>query len=144
MKSIELSPTPASATVQKVALVFGIGFLAAAIAGFLVTGMSNMDPNPDTAPRALGIFPVNVLHNVVHLVFGIWGVVAYRTFGAAKSYCQIAGVIYLVLFVVGFVAPTGFGLVPLGGTDPWLHLVLGVPLTYFGFTARDTAVPARV
>jgi hypothetical protein len=124
-------------TVQKVALVFGVGFLIATVAGFLVTGMSNMDPNPETAPRALGIFPVNVLHNVVHLAFGIWGVAAARSFAASKTYCQIAGVIYLVLFVVGFVAPSGFGLVPLGGTDPWLHLVLGVPLAYFGFTARE-------
>ena len=124
--------------VQKVALVFGIGFLAATIAGVFVTGMSNMDPNPETAPKALGLFPVNVLHNIVHLVFGIWGLLAARTFGAARSYCRIAGVIYLVLVVVGLVFPTGFGFVPLGGTDPWLHLVLGAPLAYFGFTARET------
>jgi len=134
-----------NSTVQKVALIFGIGFLVATIAGFLATGMSNMDPNPATAPKALGLFPVNVLHNIVHLVFGVWGLLAARSFGAAKSYCQIAGVIYLVLVVVGFIAPTGFGLVPLGGSDPWLHLVLGVPLAYFGFTARETApaAPAR-
>jgi hypothetical protein len=45
--------------------------------------------------------------------------------------------IYLALFVAGFVAPTGFGLVPLRGTDPWLHLALGAPLAYFGFTAKE-------
>ena len=129
-------------TVQKVALVFGIGFLAAAVAGFLATGMSNMDPDPTTAPKALGMFPVNVVHNVVHLVFGIWGLVASRSFGGAKSYAQIAGVIYLVLVVAGFVAPNGFGLVPLGGNDVWLHLVLGAALAYFGFTARDMPVRA--
>ena len=127
-------------TVQKVALVFGIGFLAATAAGFLATGMSNMDPNPETAPRALGLFPVNVVHNLVHLVFGIWGIVAAKSFGAARTYCRVAGAIYLLLFVLGFVFPTGFGLVPLGGTDPWLHLGLGLPLAYFGFTGRDTAV----
>ena|SRR5688572_18093083 len=133
--------------VQKVALIFGIGFLAATIAGFLVTGMSSMDPHPDTAPRALGMFPVNVLHNVVHLVFGIWGLVASRSFGAARLFCRVAGVIYLVLVAVGFLSPTGFGLVPLGGTDPWLHLVLGLPLAYFGFTAQETVGqpgPSRV
>jgi hypothetical protein len=126
-------------TVQKVALVFGVGFLLAAIAGFLATGISNMDPNPDTAPKALGLFPVNVLHNVVHLAFGVWGLVAMKSFEASKAYCQIAGVIYLVLAGVGFVAPTGFGLVPLGGADTWLHLVLGLPLVYFGFAARPPA-----
>ena len=129
-------------TIQKVALVFGIGFLAAAIAGFLATGMSNMDPDPATAPRALGIFPVNVLHNLVHLVFGIWGVVAMRSFGASRTFAKVAGATYLVLVVLGFLAPTGFGLVPLGGNDVWLHLVLGLPLAYFGFIARDVGEPA--
>ena len=126
-------------TVQKVALVFGIGFLAAAIAGFLATGMSNMDPNPETAPKALGMFPVNVLHNVVHLVFGIWGLVASRSFGGAKSYAQIAGVIYLVLTALGYLSPNGFGLVPLGGADVLLHLVLGLVLAGVGFTAPAAA-----
>ena len=125
-------------TVQTVSLVFGIGFLAATAAGFLVTGMSNMDPNPETAPRALGLFPVNVIHNLVHLVFGVWGVVAMKSYDAARTYCRISGVIYLVLFVLGFIVPTGFGLVPLGGTDPWLHLALGLPLAIVGFTAKDT------
>src|SRR5688500_10044546 len=129
-------------TIQKVSLVFGIGFLAAAIAGFLATGMSNMDPDPATAPRALGIFPVNVLHNLVHLVFGIWGVVAMRSFGASRTFAKVAGATYLVLVVLGFLAPTGFGLVPLGGNDVWLHLVLGLPLAYFGFIARDVGEPA--
>ena len=130
--------------IQKVAMVFGVGFLLATVAGFLATGMSNMDPDPATAPRALGMFPVNVLHNIVHLVFGIWGLAASRSFGASRAYCRIAGVIYLVLFVLGFVAPTGFGLVPLGGTDPWLHLVLGAPLAYFGFTSREATDRAAV
>ena len=130
-------------TVQKVAMVFGIGFLLAAIAGFLATGMSNMDPNPDTAPRALGMFPVNVVHNGVHLAFGIWGLLAARSFAGARNYARIAGVLYLVLVVLGFVVPNGFGLVPLGGNDIWLHLVLGAVLAYFGFTAREGAVQPR-
>ena len=53
--------------IQRIALIFGIGFIAAALAGFFATGMSNMDPDPATAPRALGLFPVNVLHNIAHL-----------------------------------------------------------------------------
>ena len=126
-------------TVQKASLVFGIGFLVATIAGFLATGMSNMDPDPATAPRALGIFPVNVVHNLVHLVFGVWGILAARSLDGARAYCRIAGVIYLVLVAVGFIFPTGFGLVPLGGTDPWLHLALGLPLAWFGFMGRDAA-----
>ncbi len=129
-------------TVQRVALVFGIGFLLAALAGFAGTGMSNMDPDPSTAPRALGLFPVNVLHNLVHLAFAVWGLAAFRSVGASRAYCRAAGITYLVLVVLGFVAPDGFGLVPLGGNDIWLHLALGAPLAYFGFAARDRAVDA--
>jgi hypothetical protein len=131
-----------TATVQRVALVFGIGFLLAAVAGFVGTGMSNMDPDPTTAPKALGLFPVNVLHNFVHLAFGVWGLAAFRSISASRTFCQVAGVTYLLLVVLGFVAPTGFGFVPLGGNDRWLHLVLGLPLAYFGFMARDNAATA--
>ena len=133
-------------TVQRVALVFGIGFLVAAISGFLVTGMGNMDPDPATAPRALGLFPVNVLHNFIHLAFAVWGLAAFRRHGASVAYCKGAGVIYAVLFALGFIAPTTFGLVPIGGNDRWLHLGLALPLLYFGFTAREhnPAATARV
>ena len=131
-----VATTGGRTTVQWVALAFGIAFLVAACAGFVQGGMS-MDPNPDTAPKALGLFPVNVLHNVVHLVFGVWGLAAARTFAASRAYCRISGVIYLVLVGVGYLAPTGFGLIPLGGNDPLLHLVLGIPLVVAGFTARD-------
>lgn len=130
--------TTGRSTVQWVALIFGIGFLIVTILGFLVTGMTNMEADPATAPRVLGIFPVNVLHNLVHLVFGVWGLAASRSFDASKTYCTVSGVIYVLLFVLGFIAPAGFGLVPLGGPDVWLHLVLGVPLLAAGLTATRT------
>jgi len=128
-------------TVQRVAQIFGIVFLVVALYGFTQTGMSNMESDPARAPQLLGLFAVNVLHNVVHLLFGIWGLVASRTFSGAKSYAQIAGVLYLILAVAGFIVPNGFGLVPLGGNDVWLHLVLGLVLAGAGFTARELRPP---
>ena len=128
-------------TVQRVAQIFGVLFILAAIGGFLATGMGNMEADPALAPRAGGLFPVNVLHNVVHLVLGIWGLMASRSFSGAKSYAQIAGVLYIVLAVVGFVSPNGFGFVPLGGNDIWLHAVFGVILAGAGFTARELRPP---
>jgi hypothetical protein len=131
---------PARSTVQIVALIFGIGFLAATIAGVLASGLTNMEADPATAPRALGLFPVNALHNLVHLVFGIWGLAASRSYGGARTYCIAAGAIYLVLAAVGFLFPSGFGLVPLGGNDIWLHVLLGAPLLFFGLTAKRPTV----
>jgi hypothetical protein len=128
-------------TVQRVAQIFGVVFILVAIVGFLATGMGNMEADPATAPKLLGMFAVNVLHNVVHLLFGIWGLVASRTFSGARSYARIAGVLYLLLAVVGFISPNGFGFVPLGGSDIWLHAVLGLVLAGVGFTAKELRPP---
>lgn len=124
-------------TVQKLAAVFGIVFILVAIVGFLAPGGMNMQPSdPATAAKALGIFPVNLLHNIVHLLFGIWGLAASRSWGGSKQFFTIGGVIYLVLTVAGFLWPDGFGLVPLGGSDVWLHCVLAIVMLAIGFTAK--------
>ena len=128
-------------TVQRVAQVFGIVFLLIAVLGFVQTG-GDMTADMETAPRLFGLFAVNALHNGVHLLFGIWGLLASRSWDAAKSYCQIAGVVYIVLAVMGFVVPETFGLIPIGGNDIWLHTVLGLALAYFGFRARPATVEA--
>ena len=125
-------------TVQRVALIFGVVFLLVGIAGFVATGTS-MDADMETAPRLFGLFPVNMLHNLVHLAFGVWGLAAYRTFSASRAYARIAGVAYLVLAVLGFIVPEFFGLIPIGGNDIWLHLLLGAVLAGVGFSARDVA-----
>jgi hypothetical protein len=49
------------------------------------------------------------------------------------------GIVLLILGVLGFVAPDGFGLVPLGGNDIWLHLATGAILLATGFMATDEA-----
>ncbi|MEX0908892.1 MAG: DUF4383 domain-containing protein [Gemmatimonadaceae bacterium] len=126
-------------TIQRVAQIFGVVFILVALVGFYAGGMS-MEADPATAPAIFGMFPVNLLHNIVHLLFGIWGLAAARSYTGAKQYAQIAGVIYLVLAVVGYFAPDGFGFIPLGGNDVWLHLVLGGILAGVGFTAKPATV----
>jgi len=122
--------------VQRVAQIFGIGFLLLALAGFVAAGTS-MDPHAMTAPRALWLFPVNTLHNLVHLIFGLWGLLAARGHRASRNYAQVGGVAYILLALLGFVAPDGFGLLPLGGNDVILHAVIGIVLALAGFTARE-------
>jgi hypothetical protein len=131
-----MATTAKRSAAQGVSLLGGIGFVLVGILGFVQGGMS-MESDPNLAPKLLGIFPVNALHNVVHLVFGAWGLAAARTHAAARAYCRIAGVIYLVLTCLGYFVPNGFGFVPLGGSDVLLHLVLGLVLAGVGFTARD-------
>ena len=124
-------------TVQRVVQIVGWVFIIIGVIGFFVTGF-NMDADMATADRLFGLFPVNFLHNLVHVATGIWGVWAAGRFSSAKSYAQIVGVIYLVLAILAFFTPSFFGLMPISGNDIWLHLLLAAPLLYFGFTARET------
>lgn len=127
--------------VKRIAMLFGVVFLLVGILGFTVPGGMSMG-DAANAPKLLGLFPVNVLHNVVHLLFGVWGLAAARSFAGAQLYCKAGGVIYLVLAVCGLVIPTTFGLIPIGGNDVWLHAALGLVLAGAGFTAKEEAVSA--
>ena len=128
---------------QRLAQIFGWGFIVVGIAGFFASGF-DMNADHMTAPKLLGIFPVNLVHNLVHLLFGAWGVASSRSLGATRGYLAGAGVVYLVLAALGYVAPNGFGLVPLGGADIGLHLFLGLGLLLSWFVARAAHRPATV
>jgi hypothetical protein len=130
--------------VRYFALIFGIVFLLVGLAGFvpgLVTPMASHDHLTVSAGAGLlfNLFPVNVLHNIVHLAFGVWGVLAYRTFANAKLYARAVAVIYGVLTILGLLpfTNTTFGLVPIYGNDIWLHALLAAVAAYFGFVARE-------
>jgi len=121
--------------VQPVALIFGIVFLAIGVLGFFTSGTS-MEADPMLAPQLFGLFPINALHNVVHLLFGVWGVVAARHWDSARTYCTVAGITYLALTLLGFIIPSTFGLMPIGGNDIPLHAFIGIVLTGVGVTAK--------
>ena len=133
------------------ALVFGIVFLLAGASGF-IPGM--LHPVPAGAPPltvsmgygfVMGLLPVNVLHNLVHVLFGILGLVAYSGMFAPRMYAQIVAVSYGLLVILGLVPATNtlFGLVPIYGNDVWLHLVLGAIAAYFGFLSPAEAPAQR-
>jgi hypothetical protein len=123
---------------RKVALIFGIVFLLVGILGLVTPGGMSMQADP--APgHILGMFGVNLLHNIVHLLVGVWGIVASRSWNGAKMFMQIGGVAYLVLAICGFFIPSTFGLIPIGGNDIYLHAVLGLIMAGIGFTAKPEA-----
>jgi hypothetical protein len=88
--------------------------------------------------RLFGLFPVNVLHNLVHLGFGVWGILAYRSVTSSFLYARAVAIIYAVFVLMGLipVVNTVFGLLPLHGHDIWLHAVLAGAAAYFGFMYR--------
>ncbi|MFW6093935.1 MAG: DUF4383 domain-containing protein [Pseudomonadota bacterium] len=133
------------------ALVYGIVFLVVGLAGFvpaLVTPMGTGEPTlavESGAGLLLGLFPVNMLHNLVHIAFGIWGVAVWRSIGPSRTYAQAVAIVYAVFMVMGIfpVLNTTFGLVPLYGHDIWLHALLAGIAAYFGFVARPEAHQAE-
>ncbi len=78
----------------------------------------------------LGIFQVSVLHNIVHLLFGIVGLLALRSRALAKGYLIVGGIVYAVLWIYGLVVPMDSmgNFVPLNTADNWLHFVLSVTM----------------
>jgi len=130
-------------TLQKLAGVFGVIFILVAVLGFIAPGGLVMTMDPTTG-MVLGVFPVNLLHNIVHLAFGVWGLIASRTWAGSKTFFTAGGIIYVVLTCVGFLSPAGFGLVPLGGADIWLHAVLAIAMLGIGLTAKPAALAPTV
>ena len=127
-------------TIQKLAAGFGVVLILLAIVGFVTPGGMYMQPSdPAMAAKALGMFPVNLLHNGVHLLLGIWGLAAYRSWSGSKSFFVWSGVIFAALTVLAFVSPSGFGLVPLAGPDIGLHCLLAIVMLAIGLTAKPVA-----
>lgn len=128
-----------SLSARTVALVFGVVYLLVGILGFLTANTSNS--------FLLGIFAVDTLHNTVHLLLGILGIGAAYT-GMSRLYCQVVGVVLLLLGILGFVATDAqgylLGILHLNLADHLLHLVTGAILAYFGFMAqRDSMAATR-
>jgi hypothetical protein len=87
------------------------------------------------------MFPVNVLHNLVHVIFGIWGILAAKSYANSRGYFRVVAIAYALFVVMGLVPGlrTTFGLIPLYGADIGLHAVLALGGAYFGWMNRDTA-----
>lgn len=127
-------------TTRWYALVMGIAFIVGGVLGFVPGLVGHPGGLPPLVVESghgllLGLFPVNVLHNLVHLAFGIWGVVVWRSFAASRVYARAVAVIYALLLVMGLLPnlDTLFGLVPLHGADVWLHAAIAVVAAYFGY-----------
>jgi Domain of unknown function (DUF4383) len=120
--------------IRTVALVYGVVFMVVGVLGF-IPGITV------GGEYLLGIFGVNALHNVIHLLFGVLGIAAALT-GWSRPYLQGVGVVYLLLVVLGFIPGLYvghdmlLGLVHINLADNLLHLALGGVAAYFGFSPQ--------
>ena len=126
-----------------VARLFSIVFLLVGILGFIPGITTNFDDmnliGHDSEAKLLGIFQVNVVHNIVHLLFGIVGLALSRTWDGARTFRIGGGVVYRLLWILGLVG--GAEWIPANDADHWLHYVLGVALLGSWAAARNEADP---
>jgi hypothetical protein len=88
-----------------------------------------------------GLFPLNALHDLVHIVVGLAGIIVCGRLGAATMYCRVVAVVFAVLTIMGLIPglDTTLGLIPIFGVDVALHAITTVASAYFGWFAPEVA-----
>jgi hypothetical protein len=125
-------------TLQKAAFAVGAVFLLVGLLGFVPGITSNYGSmqfaGHESEAMLLGIFQVSILHNIVHLLFGVAGLAMAKSWDGARTFLIGGGAIYLVLWLYGLVIghESAANFVPLNGGDNWLHFLLGAGMVALG------------
>jgi len=138
--------------VQMAAAAVGAVFFLVGVLGFvpgITTHYSDLTfAGRESHAQLLGIFEVSVLHNLVHLAFGLAGLAMARTAVLARAFLLGGGAIYLVLWLYGLAIDktSAANFVPLNDADDWLHLALGAGMVLLavlpGMMGRSTTTDA--
>ncbi|MBB4689112.1 DUF4383 domain-containing protein [Amycolatopsis jiangsuensis] len=123
---------------QLVAAVVGVVFLLVGVLGFVPGVTTDYDllagAGHHSGALLFGLFGVSVLHNLVHLAFGVAGLALARTPAGARNFLLVGGVIYLLLWLYGLIIDqdSAANFVPVNSADNWLHLGLAVGMILLG------------
>lgn len=123
---------------EMVALVLGVVFLVVGILGFIpgiTTDYGSLTwAGHHSDAQLLGIFEVSALHNIVHLLFGVAGILMARSLGRARLYLIGGGVIYFAVWIYGVTInhDDAGNFLPVNDADNWLHLGLAVAMILVG------------
>src|SRR5438045_9347338 len=104
--------------IRLIAIIFGIVFISAGVAGFM--------PALTTNGALLGMFEVDTIHNMVHIVSGVLAIMAATSLRLTKLYFLIFGIIYIVVAILGFVRGGDLLLMHVNMADNFLNLCIGI------------------
>jgi Domain of unknown function (DUF4383) len=146
---MDTAPTPTAErsrpTVQLLATLVAATLVLVGIIGFIPGLTTNLYDGLEFAgdggdAKILGVFHTSVLHNLVHLVFGLVGLAMARTWSGARTFLIGGGIIYIALWLIGLLG--GLDWIPADDPDDWLHFVVGVAMIGLGFvTTREGERP---
>ena len=138
-------------TSRSFAQLIGPVFMLIGVLGF-IPGLRSAPPSgsPNLALEGgygllLGLFPINWIHNLVHLGIGAVGWNASRNTSSARHFARGLAIFYGALAVMGLIPVLNitFGLIPVYGHDIWLHAGTAALAAYFGFGQRTEAIEIR-
>lgn len=109
------------------AILFGIAFIFAGVAGFLPSFMPN--------GLLLGYFQVDTMHNVFHIASGVIAIMCATSLKMSRLFFQIFGVIYALIAILGFIwnGDFSFMMMHMNMADNILHIVIAVVALWLGF-----------
>lgn len=132
------------------ALIVGIVFTLIGLLGFIPNLISLPVGIPAFTIKGgyaylFGLFPINLWHNIIHLIVGVLGIIAYLRLEDARRFAQGLTIFYALLAVFGLIpyTHTMFGYIPIFGNDVWLHGLTALVAAYFGYTAPETTIVGK-
>jgi arginine exporter protein ArgO len=131
--------------IRVAAYTVAVVFLAVGILGFIPGVTTNYDTmtfaGHESGALLLGVFGVSILHNLVHLAFGVVGAIMARTMAGARGFLIGGGVVYALLWIYGLVIDkdSGANFVPMNSADDWLHFALAVLMIGLGVALSRSA-----
>ena len=122
---------------QLFALVFGAVYVLIGLAGFIVTGFDDFAAK--NYSEELILFPVNPLHNIVHLAVGALWLGSAARHQSAKAVNMLIGVVYALVAILGFAGALKFlAIEDAGSTDNFLHVATALLAIYFGSAGAES------